>query len=66
MYLILILSFLIYQSLNMYVPPDETVHDLGEINMSFDREASTRSQGGARVVARKNPVYDNREQYVHY
>lgn len=50
----------------MYVPPDETVHDLGEINMSFDRDASTRSHGGARVVARKNPVYDNREQYVHY
>lgn len=50
----------------MYVPPDETVQDLGEINMSFDREASSRSQAGVRVVARKNPVYDNREQYVHY
>lgn len=47
----------------MYVPPDD-VQDLGEINMSFDREGTARSTG-AKVVAHRNPVYDN-QQYVGF
>lgn len=50
----------------MYVFFDEIVYDFGEINMSFDRDVFIRSQGGVRVVVRKNLVYDNREQYVYY
>ncbi|XP_076458561.1 protocadherin Fat 4-like [Babylonia areolata] len=43
------------QSLNMYVPPDETVQELGEINMAYQ-------QGGAGAGATtsstvQNPVY---------
>jgi len=48
----------------MYVPPDEAVQelgDLGQMNMSFDREVSARGSVGVKVIAR-NPVYDN--QYV--
>ena len=43
-----------YQSLNMYVPPDETVQDLGEINMNFQGDATPRGAGAGTVI---NPVY---------
>ncbi|XP_035826838.1 protocadherin Fat 4-like [Aplysia californica] len=44
------------QSLNMYVPPDETVQDLGEINMNFAGDPTTpRTGAGAGTVV--NPVY---------
>ena len=52
-------TFLIpLQSLNMYVPPDETVQDLGEINMNF--QGDTTTPRGASVVGAGtvvNPVY---------
>ena len=44
------------QSLNMYVPPDETVQELGEINMAYQQGAA----GGAAAssgTAMQNPVY---------
>ena len=40
----------------MYVPPDETVQDLGEINMNFAGDPTTpRNGAGAGTVM--NPVY---------
>lgn len=43
----------------MYMPPDETVHDLGEVNMSFSRGESARRTGEIRKISTRNPVYDN-------
>jgi len=51
------------QSLNMYVPPDETVQDLGEINMNF--QGDTTTPRGASVVGAGtvvNPVYGKIEE----
>ena len=57
------------QSLAMYVPPDEPVQDLGEINMTFehDEAAQRRKQAAAAAssagasnyepVAAINPIY---------
>ncbi|KAL5018741.1 hypothetical protein ScPMuIL_004463 [Solemya velum] len=47
------------QSLNMYVPPDEVIHDLGEINMTFEGETVTAQHTGATegVASAVNPVY---------
>jgi len=42
----------------MYMPPDETVQDLGEINMSFNRSDSAH-RGEVRKISTRNPVYDN-------
>lgn len=47
------------QTLDMYMPPDETVHDLGEINMSFNRDETARRTGEVRKISTRNPVYDN-------
>ncbi|RUS85649.1 hypothetical protein EGW08_006595, partial [Elysia chlorotica] len=42
------------RSLNMYVPPDETVQELGEINMGYQGQGATPRGGAGTVV---NPVY---------
>lgn len=43
----------------MYVPPDEVIHDLGEINMTFEGETVTAQHTGATegVASAVNPVY---------
>ena len=43
----------------MYVPPDEPVQDLGEINMTFEGETVQAQHSGASegVVTAVNPVY---------
>ena len=38
----------------MYVPPDETVQELGEINMGYQGQGATPRGGAGTVV---NPVY---------
>ncbi|XP_046579034.1 cadherin-99C-like [Haliotis rubra] len=52
------------QSLNMYVPPDETVQALGEINMNFDldtpRPPGTHGRGSTR-----NPIYQRAKPKLH-
>nr|XP_034314272.1 protocadherin Fat 4 isoform X3 [Crassostrea gigas] len=48
------------QSLNMYVPaPDEAVHDLGEINMTFEGENVTAEHigGDQGITSAVNPIY---------
>ncbi|KAK3090621.1 hypothetical protein FSP39_013220 [Pinctada imbricata] len=47
------------QSLQMYVPPDEAVQDLGEINMVFDEGNLTAQHTGAgeEVTSAVNPIY---------
>ncbi|WAQ95445.1 FAT4-like protein [Mya arenaria] len=52
------------QTLDMYMPPDETVQDLGEINMSFNRADSARHTGEVRKISTRNPVYDNSQYQV--
>lgn len=51
---------MILQSLNMYVPaPDEAVHDLGEINMTFEGENVTAEHigGDQGITSAVNPIY---------
>nr|KAG5713430.1 hypothetical protein BaRGS_024978 [Batillaria attramentaria] len=43
------------QSLNMYVPPDETVQELGEINMAYASGAAGTGNGTSTSI--QNPVY---------
>ncbi|XP_041364043.1 protocadherin Fat 4-like [Gigantopelta aegis] len=49
------------QSLNMYVPPDETVQELGEINMNFEGDlgppplSNSGPAHGSAVI--RNPIY---------
>lgn len=48
------------QSLNMYVPPDEAVQDLGEINMTFEGEnvvAAEHIGGDQGITSAVNPIY---------
>lgn len=52
--------FVFLQSLNMYVPaPDEAVHDLGEINMTFEGENVTAEHigGDQGITSAVNPIY---------
>lgn len=48
----------------MYVPPDEAVQDLGEINMVFDDGNLTTQHTGAgeEVTSAVNPIY---QEYVY-
>lgn len=48
------------QSLNMYVPPDEAIGDMGEVKMTFDEggiEHFTHTGHDPRVAAVVNPIY---------
>ena len=48
----------------MYMPPDETVQDLGEINLSYAGRESARTRSGevVRTQVVRNPAYDNQYQ----
>lgn len=50
----------VWQSLNMYVPPDEAVQDLGEIDMTFTQDHPVDAHhigASAGVDAAINPIF---------
>lgn len=49
---------LLFQTMDLYMPPDEAGREVGEINMSFNRQDTTRRTG----LSMRNPVYDNQYQ----
>ena len=54
--------FLLQQSLNMYVPPDElAIRDYGEVNMTLGDDGMSQAQhigSDPRVAAAVNPMYN--------
>lgn len=45
------LKICIFQSLAMYVPPDEPIQDQGEINMTFQHDENAQNQKQAAAAA---------------
>ena len=67
-----------FQSLAMYVPPDEPIQELGEVNMSFNQDGdspphvtgvqgqgnvSMQPNGDPAPVSAVNPIY---QRYPHH
>ncbi|XP_074647699.1 protocadherin Fat 4-like [Tubulanus polymorphus] len=53
------------QSLNMFIPPDDTAADLGEVNLGFAVDSNGQPLQSSDVhLGAINPIYDNRTAVI--